>query len=314
VETRNVESTCPPGYFEIDCRGKVLDTRSGTLLMGILNITPDSFSDGGIFLEQEAAIARAMQMVEEGADIIDIGGESTRPAGPYGEGADQVSSDEECRRTIPVIQALSDRISVPISIDTTKAIVAERALVAGAAIVNDISAMRFDSRMPDVIAAFGVPVVLMHMKGTPRTMQANPVYSDLMGEIVSFLADRRDTAVKAGVASNRIILDPGLGFGKKYEHNFQIIAQLQALRALGCPVLIGPSRKKFVGYPLELSPSDRLEGTLSALALSVLHGAHIVRVHDVKEARRAILVADQVLAYKHPIADTGGSRNRAKPT
>jgi dihydropteroate synthase len=284
--------------FQIECREKVLDTSGGTLIMGVLNVTPDSFSDGGEYLQAEAAVERALQMVEEGADIIDIGGESTRPAGPYGQGAENVSCDEECMRTVPVIQELAGKIEVPISIDTTKAGVARKALRAGATMVNDISAMRFDKKMAETVADFEVPVVLMHMKGTPKTMQANPVYGDLMGEIISFLNDRRESAMETGISANRIILDPGLGFGKTYAHNFQIIAQLSALGTLGCPILVGPSRKKFVGEHLDLPPSERLEGTLSALALSVNGGASIVRVHDVKEAHRAIVVADQVFAQR----------------
>ncbi|HCR16467.1 MAG TPA: dihydropteroate synthase [Candidatus Latescibacteria bacterium] len=284
----------PAPSLKIDCRGKLLDAGAGTLIMGILNVTPDSFSDGGRFLEPRIAVERAHQMVEEGADIIDIGGESTRPAGPYGEGADTVSEEEECQRTLPVIQELASQIDVSISIDTTKAAVAGRALEAGAALVNDISALRFDSEMAETVAEFDAPVVLMHMKDTPETMQCNPVYDDLMGDIVEFLRNSRDRALKAGVGSDRIIVDPGLGFGKTYNHNFQIIARLRDLEELACPILIGPSRKKFVGAHLDLPPSERLEGTLAAIALSVIGGAQIVRVHDVREARKAIVVADQV--------------------
>ena len=284
--------------YRLDCRGTVLELGRRTRIMGILNVTPDSFYDGGRFSAADRAAARAEQMVEEGADVIDIGGESTRPAGPYGEGAESVSVEEEIRRTAPLIEGISRRLSVPLSIDTTKSEVALRALEAGASLVNDISALRFDPRMAGVVATTGVPVVLMHMQGTPKTMQQNPSYEDLIGEITTFLAERRDAARSAGIPADRIVLDPGLGFGKTTAHNFEILARLHELHGLDCPLLLGPSRKGFVGAALNLPPQERLEGTLAALAFCVAGGAHILRVHDVEAAVRALSVADQVAIHE----------------
>ena len=270
--------------------------------MGILNVTPDSFSDGGLYPTTERAVARAEEMVREGADFIDVGGESTRPAGPYGEGAQAVSTDEEIQRTVPVIEKLAERVDVAISIDTTKAEVARRAVQAGAALVNDISALRFDPAMGETVAAAGVPLVLMHMKGTPKTMQQNPTYRDLIGEIKGFLLERASAARDAGIAPEQIVIDPGLGFGKQIRHNFEIVARLSEFGALGYPLLVGPSRKGFVGAALKLPPEERLEGTLAALALCVAGGAHILRVHDVGAAVRALAVADAVVRGVPPPA------------
>ncbi|MBN1282518.1 MAG: dihydropteroate synthase [Proteobacteria bacterium] len=249
-------------------------------IMGIVNATPDSFSDGGRFLEPSRAIARALELESEGADIVDIGGESSRP------GSEPVSVDEELRRVIPVIEGVRRRSSVPISIDTTKARVAARALDAGAEMINDISAARFDPRMLGLAADRGVPIALMHMKGTPRTMQEAPRYGDLMAEIGSFLADAMARAEGAGVARDRLIVDPGIGFGKTVEHNLTIIAHLDELSALKAPILIGTSRKAFIGKVLDLEVDERLEGTLATLAIAVDKGASILRVHDVSPARR----------------------------
>jgi dihydropteroate synthase len=287
----------PPAY-SLDCRGTVLELGRRTRIMGILNVTPDSFYDGGRFSAADRAVARAEQMVEEGADAIDIGGESTRPAGPYGGGAEAVSVEEEIRRTAPLIQTISRRISVPLSIDTTKSEVARRALEAGASLVNDISALRFDPRMADVVASAGVPVVLMHMQGTPKTMQQNPSYEDLIGEISAFLAERRDAAHSFGIPADRVVLDPGLGFGKTTAHNYEILARLREFHGLDCPLLVGPSRKGFVGAALNLPPEERLEGTLAALAFCAAGGAHILRVHDVEAAVRALSVAEQVAVHQ----------------
>lgn len=283
-------------HYRVGCRGKVLDLGPRTCIMGILNVTPDSFADGGRYLDPDRALGRAERMAEEGADIIDVGGESTRPAGPYGEGAGPVSADEEVRRTAPVVEKIAAKLDLPISIDTTKAEVARQALAAGAAVVNDISALRFDPRMAETVAEAGAAVVLMHMKGTPKTMQANPTYGDLLGEIAAFLSERRDAACAAGIGRQQVILDPGLGFGKRFAHNFELIARLSAFHALDCPLLVGPSRKSFVGAALNLPPAERLEGTLAALAFCVAGGAHILRVHDVRAARRAIRVAEQIVA------------------
>ncbi len=289
--------------YRLDCRGKTLELGARTCIMGILNVTPDSFSDGGRYLALEAAVAHAEAMAEAGADLIDIGGESTRPTGPYGEGAQGISSEEEIRRTVPVVRRLAARIDRPISIDTTKAEVAERALDAGASIVNDISALRFDPEMPGTVARAGVPVVLMHMQGTPRTMQQNPTYHNLIGEIGTFLARRRDAACAAGIAPGQILVDPGIGFGKRHRHNFEILARLDEFHTLGCPLLVGPSRKQFLGVPPDVPPEERLEGTLAALAFCVAGGAHIVRVHDVEAAVRAVRVAEKTVRYSTPEAE-----------
>ena len=260
-----------------------------TKIMGILNVTQDSFSDGGLYFDKSAAINRVIQMVEEGADIIDIGGESTRP------GSEPVPEEEEIRRTIPVIEALVKEIFVPISIDTYKSRVAHRALEAGASMVNDISGLRFDPDMPDVIAYHSVPVVIMHIKGTPKDMQQNPVYEALIPEIMEYLREGIRIATKAGIAEDKIIIDPGIGFGKTFEHNLDIIRNLSAFTSLGKPILVGPSRKAFIGKVLgDIPPTDRLEGTAAAVAIAIFNGANIVRVHDVKEMVRVAKVADAI--------------------
>lgn len=257
--------------------------------MGILNVTPDSFSDGGLHFDLEAAVDRGMRMVDEGADIIDIGGESTRP------GSDPVTREEEVRRTIPVIAALAPKVPVPISIDTYKSDIAQRALDAGASIVNDISGLRFDPGMAGVVADHGVPVVLMHIKGTPKSMQTNPVYSDLISEIMDYLRDSVRIAVEAGVRDDLIIVDPGIGFGKTFDHNLEVLNNLHRFAPLGKPLLVGPSRKAFIGKILGDAPAtDRLEGTAAAVTASILGGAHIVRVHDVREMARVARVADAI--------------------
>jgi dihydropteroate synthase len=266
-----------------------LDFSKKTHIMGILNITPDSFSDGGTHLDKFKAIDHALRMIDDGADILDIGGESTRP------GSEPVSTDEELRRTLPVIEALAKNISIPISIDTCKAGVAVRALEAGASLVNDISGLRFDPEMPKVISRFKVPVVIMHMKGTPKNMQADPTYKALIPEIIDYLRESIRLATKSGIHENMIILDPGLGFGKTFEHNLEIINNLEQFSVLKKPLLIGPSRKAFLGKILGgLPPQERLEGTAAAVAISIIKGAHIVRVHDVKEMAKVARVADAI--------------------
>lgn len=259
-----------------------------TKIMGILNVTPNSFSDGGKFADKDSAVARAIQMAKDGADIIDIGGESTRP------GAEPVSVDEELKRVIPVIEEIVCEVDLPISIDTMKADVAEAAIEAGAAMINDVSAMRFDPAMAGVAAKSGGPVVLMHMKGTPRDMQDNPEYDSLMGEIISFLDERALAAIEAGVAPENIIVDPGIGFGKTLDHNLEILRRLPELKSLGYPILVGASRKAFIGAILGTEPDDRIEGTVAAVTAAVMNGASIVRVHDVKEMARAARVADAI--------------------
>lgn len=249
------------------------------LVMGILNITPDSFADGGRHFSREAALAHARHLVAAGADILDVGGESTRPF------SEPVPLEEELRRVLPVIEAIRADLQVPLSIDTYKAEVARRALEAGAHIINDISALRFDPDMAPLAAATGAPVILMHMKGTPRDMQKDPHYEDLLGEIKAFLAERRDFALAQGIAPEAIALDPGIGFGKTFAHNLQILNHLDTFLDLGCPLLVGPSRKAFIGHYLGgLPPDDRDYGTLAAVAAAVLKGAQILRVHNVAAA------------------------------
>lgn len=249
--------------------------------MGILNVTPDSFSDGGRFLSPDAAVERALAMEKEGADIIDVGGESSRP------GAEPVPVEEELRRVLPVLERLRGKLRIPISIDTTKAEVAEAALRAGASIVNDISALRFDPAMAPLVAKFGAGLVLMHMLGTPKTMQQAPHYEDVVTEVRDFLAERAQYAQSQGIPREAIAVDPGIGFGKTVEHNLELLRRLPELVELGFPVLVGPSRKSFIGAILGLGVEERLEGTLAACAVAVVRGADILRVHDVKEVRRA---------------------------
>lgn len=267
-----------------------LDFSKKTYIMGILNVTPDSFSDGGLYFSEKKAIEHALRLVEEGADIIDVGGESTRP------GSEPVSPEEEIRRTIPVIRALSKEIRVPISIDTYKAEVARRALDAGATMVNDISGLRFDPDMPAVVAEYGVPVVIMHIKGRPKDMQQNPVYEALIPEIMDYLRISIRLAIKFGIKEDRIIIDPGIGFGKTFEHNLEIINNLKEFTLLEKPVAVGVSRKAFIGRILgDLPPQERLEGTAAAVAIAIYNGANIVRVHDVKEIVRVARVVDSIM-------------------
>lgn len=264
----------------------VIDYERRTAIMGVLNVTPDSFYDGGRRLDPGKAIADGLALAAAGADVIDVGGESTRPL------AKPVSAEEELERVLPVIRGLRRNLHVPISIDTYKAQIARAALDAGADIVNDISALRFDSEMPALVAARGVPVVLMHMQGTPRTMQIEPHYEDVVREVKGFLAGRIRDAVDRGVEPERIIIDPGIGFGKTLDHNLVLLRGLPELAAMGQPILIGASRKTFLGKILHLDPDDRLEGSLAAAVAAVLAGANIVRTHDVMETRRAVSVAD----------------------
>lgn len=266
-----------------------LDFSKKTYIMGVLNVTPDSFSDGGLFFNEKKAIEHALRLIEDGADIIDIGGESTRP------GSEPVSVEEEIRRTIPVIKAITREIKVPISIDTYKAGVAKHALDAGASIVNDISGLRFDPEMPKVVSEYNVPVIIMHIKGRPKDMQQNPVYEALIPEIMDYLRISIRLANKFGISDDKIIIDPGIGFGKTFEHNLEIIKNLKEFTLLGRPVAVGVSRKAFIGKILgDLPPSERLEGTAAAVAISIFNGANIVRVHDVKEMAKVAKVADAI--------------------
>ena len=252
-------------------------SRTRLLIMGVLNVTPDSFSDGGVYLDSEAAIRHAEEMVAAGADVLDIGGESTRP------GAQPVVIDEELRRIIPVIQALAERVNVPISVDTSKAEVARQAIAAGASIVNDVTALRGDPVMARVIARAGASVILMHMQGAPQTMQQRPRYRDVVADVGTFLAERIRAARRAGIAGDRIWIDPGLGFGKTDAHNLALLQRLSELQRLRTPIVVGPSRKSFIGRLLRIEdPRERLAGTLACVALALEQGASMVRVHDVK--------------------------------
>ena len=275
--------------FELRCRGGDLQLGERTLVMGVLNVTPDSFSDGGCFFGPEKAIEHGLLMAEQGADIIDVGGESSRP------GADAVSPDEELRRVIPVIAGLASRLEIPISVDTYKARVAEQAIEAGAQIINDISGLRFDPQMPRVAARFDTPLVIMHIKGNPKTMQQAPSYNDVMGEIIASLYERIERAEQQGVDPHQVIVDPGIGFGKRVEDNLSILNRLDELAVLERPILIGTSRKSFIGAVLDQPIDQRVIGTLASVAVSVLKGAHIVRVHDVAPVRQAIDMVDAIM-------------------
>ena len=270
-------------------RHGTVDMRFRTAVMGILNVTPDSFSDGGRYADVESAVARGVEMARQGASIVDVGGESTRP------GAAPVSAAEESERVAPVIRELRRRIDVPISIDTYKEEVARGALAAGADMVNDVSALRFDPAMAGLVAREGVPVVLMHMKGRPRTMQIAPRYRDVVGEVTAFLRERIAFAVGSGIAADGIVVDPGIGFGKDLDHNLTLLRNLGALASLGRPVLVGLSRKAFLGRLQEGAGTEsRLAGSLAGASAAVLAGAHMVRVHDVLETCRAVRVADAI--------------------
>lgn len=261
-----------------------------TCIIGVLNITPDSFYNKGRFFDKAKALKHALDMVRHGADIIDIGGESTRP------GARDVSVEEELDRVIPVISAISKRCAIPISIDTRKSKVAGAALESGARIVNDVSALNYDPAMAGIIAEHGAAVILMHMKGAPKDMQINPVYKDVVKEIISNLKRSIQVAKKAGIADNSIIVDPGIGFGKTLEHNLQILCRLYELRALGHPICVGTSRKSFIGKILgSEDPQDRLSGTLATCAVAIMKGASFLRVHDVKEAVQVARVTDSII-------------------
>jgi len=279
--------------YTLQWNSHILALGTKTLIMGILNVTPDSFSDGGDFFSFESAVEQAQKLIADGAHILDIGGESTRPF------SEQVSIEEECRRVIPVIEAIAKDVSVPISVDTTKNEVAKQALEAGASMINDVSALRSDPLMAEVAAGYGVPVVFMHMKGTPKTMQLSPVYDDLMGEITAFLENRIQYAVEKGISRQKIIIDPGIGFGKTVEHNLQIIKQLHLLEPLGVPILIGSSRKAFIRKLLgeeEIHPrAAELEiGTQATVSAAALGGAHIVRVHDVAGTNSTLKIIDAI--------------------
>lgn len=281
---KNISKT----HYTIRCRKKTFKLGKQTLLMGVLNVTPDSFSDGGLFFDREKAIAQGLKMVEEGADLIDIGGESTKP------GSKPLGLEEELRRVIPVIEALVKEVDVPISIDTYKSTVAKKAIEAGAQMINDISGLHFDPDLAHVASKEDVPLILMHIRGTPETMQKDVHYESLLSEILQYLRGSIQRAESAGLDPEQIVIDPGIGFGKTLEDNLLIIKNLQELRILGKPILLGTSRKSFIGKILNTDVTERLEGTLSSIAIGVLNGAHIIRCHDVLEAKKAISVADAI--------------------
>ena len=264
-----------------------------TLVMGVLNITPDSFSDGGKFFDKNKAVEHGLVMVRDGADIIDVGGESTRP------GSKGVSTEGELARVIPVIERLAKKIKVPISIDTRKAEVAQAALKAGAAIVNDTSGLKGDKKMASVVAKYGATLIIMHMRGVPADMQVNPHYDNLIEELIRDLKKSVAIAKRSGISKDKIIIDPGIGFGKTVEHNLEILNRLDEFKVLGCPICIGTSRKSFIGNVLCLSKAeDRLAGSIATMAIAIMKGANIVRVHDVRQSCEAARMVDSILRMK----------------
>jgi len=264
-------------------------------IMGVVNVTPDSFSDGGRFLAADAALEQALTLVREGASIVDIGGESTRP------GSEPVPADEELRRVLPVIEALAGSVGVPISVDTMKADVARRAVDAGATIINDVSALRYDDAMVDVVAGTGCPVCIMHMQGMPKTMQEDPRYDDVVDEVLRFLEERLTYLLARGVSEEQVMIDPGIGFGKTVAHNLALLDGLSRFTALGRPILLGASRKRFLGAILGAEPGERVIGTVATTVIGYLAGAHVFRVHDVKPNFEALRVALAVREGASPL-------------
>ena len=273
----------------------LLSKKKQSLIMGILNVTPDSFSDGGKYLEKNTAINHALEMIDQGADIIDIGGESTRPF------SDPVSLKEEISRVVPVIEGIRKESDVCISIDTTKSQVATAALNSGASVINDVSAMEVDPLMVDVALKFDCPLIIMHMKGTPKNMQDDPQYESLISDIKDYLLDRTDFIISKGINPKKIVIDPGIGFGKTVENNFEIINNLKHFTSMDFPVLLGASRKSFIGISLNLPEEDRLEGSLAANIIGFQNGAKIFRVHDVAETNKALIIANKIFNSNHLI-------------
>jgi dihydropteroate synthase len=269
-------------------KNREFDFENKTYTMGILNLTPDSFSDGGSYTDVDSAIERAKKMVEEGVDIIDVGAESTRPGAVY------IEEEEELRRILPVVERLVSEIDVPISIDTYKSRIAEECIQAGAHIINDIKGLKGDPNMAKIIAEYGVSVIIMHIQGTPENMQKNPEYDNIIEDIKESLGESVEIAIKAGISPKNIILDPGIGFGKTFRDNLEIIKKLCEFKKLEYPILIGASRKGFIGEILGTPPLDRLEGNLAVAVISAYNGASIIRVHEVKETVRALKMTDAV--------------------
>jgi dihydropteroate synthase len=279
----------PRAYHTFACGGRWLDFSVQTGIMGILNVTPDSFYDGGRYLDPQAAVNRAHQMVAEGADIIDIGGQSSRP------GSDPVSEAEEADRVLPVVKAVAGSVAAMISVDTYRAAIARAAMDAGAHLINDISALRFDPALLGVVAQYRAPLILMHMQGMPRTMQLNPSYEALIDEVFAFLHGRLDVAKAGGIAAEQLLIDPGIGFGKGARHNLELLRKLHHFHALGQPLVIGTSRKAFIGWILGTEVNERLEGTAATVAAAILQGADIVRVHDVLPMARVARMMDAIV-------------------
>ena len=282
---RHCPAVLQPEVSTRQAKDRLIEFPDKPLLMGIVNVTPDSFFDGGRFLDVESAVAHALRLVEEGADLLDVGAESTRP------GAEIVNEAEECRRAIPVVAAIARAVTVPISIDTSKAVVAREALDAGAVLVNDVTALRGDPAMVDVVASVGAGIVLMHMQGTPQTMQRAPHYDDVIGEISEFFEERIRFAETHGIVRRQIILDPGIGFGKLLVHNLTLINQLRSFKQFECPLLVGVSQKAFLGQLVDRKVQERQWATAAAVAMAVDRGAGILRVHDVKTMKDVVEVA-----------------------
>lgn len=281
----------------VTLRGGVLSLAERVHVMGILNVTPDSFSDGGRYVDADAACAHAMAMIEQGADLLDIGAESSKP------GAVAIDEEEERRRLLPIVRELCRRTTIPLSIDTTKAAIAEEALDAGAALINDISALRFDPRMASVVARSGAGVILMHMQGTPATMQRTASYTYVVEDVRAFLAARLEVAQQAGIPRDRILLDPGIGFGKNCEHNVTLLNHLDAFQTLGRPIVVGVSRKAFLGKILGRTIDERLMGTAGAVAVAIMKGARVVRVHDVAPIRDVVKIVEAIMSSSPACGD-----------
>ena len=286
-------------------RTRTVELPRRPLLMGIVNVTPDSFSDGGSFLNKQAAIDHALRLADEGADLLDIGGESTRPY------SDPVAAGAELGRVLPVFEALRGELTIPLSIDTTKAAVAREAIAAGAEIINDVSALEADPAMAGVAAETGAGICAMHMQGTPQTMQDNPIYADVVAEVLAYLQRRRDALVAAGVDCNRIALDPGIGFGKSHGHNLTLLAACHRLHALGCPIVVGHSRKGFIGKVIGDKQVDRTPGTIGTALALARQGVQILRVHDVAAVRQALLLFEAVGGIDGTVLDIASGASPA---